>query len=77
MKKKILLILKVIRYTEIYFLVGYPTLLQDFFVMQHISVNPLISCYLGFNFAQFVTFASSLTLINPRVFSVPLNNVTN
>ena len=29
--------------------VGYPTLVQDFFVMQHISVNHLVSGYFGFN----------------------------
>ena len=36
-------------YPEIKFCVGYATLKQEFFVLQHISLNPPVSGDLGFN----------------------------
>ena len=44
--------INVTRYTELFFFVGYPTLLR-FFCYAYISANPIVLGY--FYFAQFVT----------------------
>jgi len=48
--KKKSVYLEMTRYTEIiFFRISDNNIVQDFFVMQHISANPLVSGYLGFN----------------------------